>query len=196
MPLLMSGCNKKIEINLNDYRSFEGYSFQHHKFLMRKGEEEADILGGIYSLKGLSPKDYVGHVQYSIIPGYPTKTLYGNQNIDEPIITLNPHRIQLTFDDNTLILDDTVTIEQLVAVRRKDGTQTSSYPDVYADRRINMTFLFDIPSGLTWNCDMLIEAKNIKMLWYDNKTKEQYICDVTDILKQHPMIEDIYSLGV
>lgn len=191
--ILISGCNKNIEINLNDYRPLEDYVFQEHDFLMRKGEEEKDILGGIYSLKGLSPDEYVGHVQYSLIPGNPTKTLYVHNNIDEPIICLNPYKIVLTFDDKMLTFKDNSIVEQLVDVRRKNGIQ-SSYPDIYADRRVHMNFLFDIPSDLKWKCNMIIEDKNIKMLWYDNETKEQYICDVTDILKQHSVIENVYSL--
>jgi len=194
MTMIISGCNAKIDIDLNDYRPLEDYIFQEHNFLMRKGKEEADILGGIYSLKGLSPKEYVGYVQYSIIPGNPTKKLYGNIDIDEPIIYLNPYKIVLTFDDKIFTIEEDVVVEQLVDVRRKDGIPTNAYPDVYADRRIYMGFLFDVPSDLEWKCNMVFEENNIKMLWYDNKSEEQYICDITDILKQHSIIEDIYSL--
>ena len=196
MTLLISGCREKIDIDLNNYRPLEDYDFQEYNFLMRKGEEEADILGGIYSLKGLSPKEYVGHVQYSIIPGNPSKTLYANLNIEEPIICLEPYKIILSFDDKRFTIEDKLVVEQLVDIRRKCGIQTSLYPDVYADRRIYMGFVFDVQSDLEWKCNMIIEGKNIKMLWYDNESKEQYICDITDILKQHPIIEDIYSMGV
>ena len=51
ITLFASGCNRKIEINFNeDYVPFEGYEFEEDDFLMRKGEEEADLLGGIYTL--------------------------------------------------------------------------------------------------------------------------------------------------
>lgn len=192
--LLISGCNEKIDIDLNDYRPLEDYDFQENDFLMRKGEEEQDILGGIYSLKGLSPNEYVGFVQYSIIPGNPSKTLYANLNIEEPIISLDPYKIVLAYDDKHLTIEEEVVVEQLVDARRKDGIATSSYPDVYADRRIYMGFLFDIPCNLEWKCNMIFEGNNIKMLWYDNESEEQYICDITGILKQHSIIEDVYSL--
>ncbi len=194
MTLFISGCNEKIDINLNDYRSLEDYDFEEHDFIMRKGKEEADILGGIYSLKGLSSKEYVGHVQYSIIPGNPTKTLYANLNVEEPIICLNPCEIELSFDDNRISLKDNNLVEQLVDVRRNKGINTNSYPDIYSNKRIYMGFLFDVPSNLEWSCNMIIEDKNVKMLWYDNRSKEQYVCDITDILKQNSVIEDVYSL--
>ena len=194
MILLIAGCNKKININLNDYRPLEDYDFQEQDFLMRKGQEEKDILGGIYSLKGLSPDKYVGHVQYWLIPGRPTKTLYANFNTEEPIACLDPCKILLSFDDKTFTIEDHHLVEQLVNSRRKCGIQTSAYPDVYPDRRIYMGFVFDVPSDLEWKCHMLLEDDNIKMLWYDNTSKEQYVCDITGILKQYSVIEDVYSL--
>ncbi len=194
MTLLISGCNEKIDINLNDYRPLEDYYFQEYNFLMRKGEEDEDILGGIYSLKGLSPNEYVGHVQYSIIPGNPSKTLYASLNIEEPIVCLDPYKIVLSFDDKTVTIEDSLVVEQLVDIRRKCGIQTSLYPYAYSDKRIYMGFLFDVQSDLEWKCNMIFEDDNIKMLWYDNKSKEQYIYDITDILKQHSIIEDVYLL--
>ena len=125
MTLLISGCNEKIDIDLNDYRPLEDYDFQENDFLMRKGEEEKDILGGIYSLKGLSPNEYVGFVQYSIIPGNPSKTLYANLNIEEPIICLEPYKIVLAYDDKSLTIEEKVVVEQLVDARRKNGIPTS-----------------------------------------------------------------------
>lgn len=194
MTLLISGCNEKLDIDVNDYRPLEGYDFQQHNFLTRKGEEEKDILGGFYSLNGLSPNEYVGFVQYSIIPGNPSKTLYANLNVEEPIICLDPYKIVLAYDDKILTIEEDVIVEQLVNARRKDGVSTSSYPDVYADRRIHMGFLFDVPSNLEWKCNMIFEGNNIKMLWYDNESNEQYVCDITDILKQHSIVDDVGSL--
>lgn len=194
MVLLLSGCNEKTDINLNTYRPLQDYDFEQYDFLMRKGGEEKDALGGIYSLKGLSPDEYVGHVQYSIIPGNPSKTLYANANVEEPIICLDPYKIILSYDDKSLTIEDNIVVKQLVDARRKDGIPTSSYPDVYADKRIYMGFLFDVKSNLEWKCNMIFEENNIKMLWYDNESKEQYICDITGILKQHSIIEDVYSL--
>ena len=194
MSMLISGCNDKLDINLNDYRPLEDYEFKEYNFLMRKGEEEKDMLGGIYSLKGLSPNEYIGYVQYSVIPGNPSKTLYANLNMEEPIICLDPYKIVLSYDDKSLTIEEDTIVEQLVDARRKDGILTSSYPDVYAYRRIYMGFLFDVPSNLEWKCNMIFEGNNIKMLWYDNESKEQYICDITSILKQHSIIEDVYSL--
>ena len=195
ITLFASGCNRKIEINFNeDYIPFEGYEFEEDDFLMRKGEEEADLLGGIYTLKGLSYKEYVGYVQYSIIPGKPTKTLYGHKNADEPMIHMDPDEILLTFDDCTLTIDDTAIVGQLVDCIRNEGIQTDVYPDVYPDKRINMSFIFDIPCDLTWGCNMVADETDIKMIWYNNKEKEQYVYDVTDIFKQCSLVNDIYSL--
>ena len=36
MTLLISGCNERIDIDLNEYRPLEDYVFQQHDFLMRK----------------------------------------------------------------------------------------------------------------------------------------------------------------
>lgn len=192
--LIISGRKEKINIDLNDYKPLEDYSFQEDDFVMRKGKEEIDILGGIYTLKGFSYKDYVGHVQYYLIPGAPTRTLYANIDKEEPIMCYDPYRILLAFDVNEFVIKDKTVVEQLVEVRRKGGIQTSLYPDIYADRRIYMGFLFDVPSDLEWSSQIVIEDKNIKWLWYDNENQEEYVSDITDILKQHSITDDIYSL--
>ena len=57
-----------------------------------------------------------------------------------------------------------------------------------------MGFLFDVPSDLEWSSQIVIEDKNIKWLWYDNENQEEYVSDITDILKQHSITDDIYSL--
>ena len=192
--LIISGCKEEINIDLNDYRPLEDYNFQEDDFVMRKGKEEIDILGGIYTLKGFSDKDYVGHVQYYLIPGAPERTLYANTNKEEPIMCYNPYRILLAFDDNEFVIKDKTVVKQLVEVRRKCEIQTSSYSDNYADRRIYMGFLFNVPSDLEWSTHIVIEDKNIKWFWYDNENQEEYVSDITDILKQHSIVDDIYSL--
>ena len=40
VTLLISGCNEKIYIDLNDYRPLEDYDFQEHDFLMQKDSKE------------------------------------------------------------------------------------------------------------------------------------------------------------
>ena len=41
---------------------------------------------------------------------------------------------------------------------------------------------------------MVADETDIKMIWYNNKEKEQYVYDVTDIFKQCSLVNDIYSL--
>lgn len=185
--LLITGCRGKVDIDINDYRPLENYTFQENDFIMRKGKEEIDILGGIYSLKGLSPYEYVAHIQNSIY-GNRSKTLYCNNDAQEPILCIDPCEIEIFIKDEQLTIKDKTVVRQLVDVIRTQKETT------YFKGQYTVNFVFDVRCDLKWECSMLVDEKDIKMIWNVSESNQRYIYDITDILEQHSIAEDIYSL--
>lgn len=157
------------------------YEGKPNKYL---GHRPNDALSLLYSLNGLSEKEFVyarghspigfGNNEYTIILAAP--------EAEEPLKTLNIKKLVIVQNDEiSFSVEDKVVLNSLTDYLRCAGEAVPFTDSFMID--YNAAVYFDVECDLTLSCTLKVnDDKSVYLIYYNSKEYGYYCYDVTEVL--------------
>lgn len=158
-----------------------GYEGKPNKYL---GHRPNDALSILYSLNGLSEKEFVyarghspigfGNNEYTIILAAP--------EAEEPLKTLNIKKLVIVQnDESSVLVQDKAVLNSLTDYLRCAGEAVPFTDSFMID--YNAVVYFDVECDLTLSCTLKVnDDKTVYLVYYNYKEYDYYFYDVTEVL--------------
>ena len=158
------------------------YTAEKDEFLGRKGEQDIDILGGVYTLKDLPKEKFILHEQsyLNIVNGPPDVYVYMDNDNAEPIFIYDVNKIEFNLNKNKITIKNKQIINEVLSILRNGTSEKCEEPSY-----INTFFKFNLKCYLTFLCCVEYLNDKIYITCFNVKDNCWYTYDVTLVLKDY-----------
>ena len=154
------------------------YIAEKGEYLGRKGREEIDVLGGVYTLKDMPSEQFVIHEQYYLNNGPSDVFVYMDRSLAEPILSYDVRKIEFHTNGENVVIEDKQIINNIVSIIRNSASYECEAPDY-----MNTFFSFDLECDMGFQCYVECVNDKIYIICFNIKDNCWYTYDVTAVLK-------------